>query len=210
MTDIEILSERMSNLENRFTNLNIAFEVIKRFTPYVYTQRRNQETTPGLFQINLPADRIKPESIFYMLPCERSVNSENILSIVDSSNLEKSYRILYEAPTGTLEPIDAGSIIPNRLAMFRFAPSDNYSVILLNNPLHGTIVVDNLTVLGNTIFTNRPVYKDEEGSEHQIAFKSDVDEVSETVENLNDVFYGSETPEIALADSEEGTIYIQV
>jgi len=191
------------------------------YRPYVYTQTPTE--LEGVFQIQYPFDEIPNRSLLFILPTINSADSaitDNILRICRKTTDETGaiqyvttdYTIYVESTDGIQRKASLGSIIANRLCVFRFIPNNTTACVLVNSPQYNSIAVENLTVVQGTVFKQVPVYETSEGTQKELALEETVAALTERVKALEEKFqFGSASPDEFFAENiSDGVIYGQI
>lgn len=200
-----------------------------KYGAYVYNQISTLASQwDNNYKIEYLYESIPNNSLLFMVPTYSSLKYETAVCKLTIRYLkqtqkqsdgtlkaiyqEKCYDIYVENPEGVLTRASRGDIIAHRLCIFRFINGDDDTVILINSPLYNSVSLSTLTVTNKTKFHQMPVVVDAStGAEIPLASNTDLSELKNRVTRLENKFtYGTVSAEEALADAEEGTIYIQV
>lgn len=147
-------------------------------------------------------------TLLYFLPSEHSIDGENTLTLkypqTDEYDIvtyeDKEYPLIKETFSGMYENLTTGDIVPNRLAIIRLDKILN-KAILLNSPVHGSLQVTQLEVVGDSIFNNLPKYRDKSTMVlHPLV-------TSEMLDSSR-IKYGTE--EADMKNYPEGTVYFKL
>ena len=197
-----------------------------KYGAYVYNQLTTlYDSWDGNYKIEYLYDKIPDNSLLFMVPVYSSKETNNKLTLryltgtrtnSDGTQVgvyaETTLDIFIENPEGFLTRATSGDILPNRLCIFRFIKGDNKMVILINSPLYNSISVSTLNVVNETTFHTIPTVVDKvTESKIPLVTKVQLAELENRISILEDrIRFGTTDANEALADAEEGTIYIQV
>jgi hypothetical protein len=200
------VNEFLNSIVGRMDQLDKYIKIFKRHIPYIYRQK---DTTyqDGIFEITMPIDHIIQDSVIYFLSSENSVEGSNYLRIHKGPSYN-DYLLVRESREGTLINIGPGVITPNRTIFLRLIHSqtDIKKAVVINAMFEQEITVSNINVLNSASFQNKPTVKDD--------FLISSFELNQLQNNLNTFknkfIIGTTSPNEALADKPDGTIYFKV
>lgn len=192
-------------LEDRVALLEAQLEEYNRYIPYVYTQKTTDAA--GVFNVAIPTVRQIPEQLLFYTAVKRSVSGTNNLVIKQSGLPDLTLQIMYEDNRGTVEPIPANGITPNKVCIFRLQKILGRA-ILINANIEDTALVRDLTVSNNLLLNKKPILEGDELitlSQLNIKLGLDIPAI------INDyVIVGTESELDALADAPDGAVYFKV
>ena len=175
-----------------------------KYMPYVYTQVSTDAS--GVYNVQIPLTREIPEQLVYYVAIKRNIVGLNNLVIKQGSQTIP-LQIYYEDNRGTVEPIPANAITPNKLCIFRLQRLVGRA-ILVNANIEDTALVRDLTVSNNLLLNKKPVLEgDELVTLSQLDIKLGLDIPAKIKEY---VIVGTESEIDALADAPDGAVYFKV
>lgn len=175
-----------------------------KYMPYVYTQASTDAS--GVYNVQIPLTREIPEQLVYYVAIKRNIVGVNNLVIKQGSQTIP-LQIYYEDNRGTLEPVPANAITPNKLCIFRLQRLVGRA-ILVNANIEDTALVRDLTVSNNLLLNKKPVLEgDELVTLSQLNIKLGLDIPAKIKEY---VIVGTESEIDALADAPDGAVYFKV
>jgi hypothetical protein len=202
---------------------------IVKYGAVCYTQINRSNIADGEFRIKYPYSELPSNGLLFLVPQFSSIEAHtdiatpiynkliiqypqlNPVTGVASYTGEKKYVMVKETPEGTHNHVTKGDIIANRLAIFRFIAGDSDNIILVNNPQYNNIQISTLHVTQDASFESIPVYKQSRNVEIPLALSTEVLALENRIRKLENKFlYGTVDAEEALADADEGTIYIKI
>lgn len=175
-----------------------------KYMPYVYTQASTDAS--GVYNVQIPLTREIPEQLVYYVAIKRNIVGVNNLVIKQGSQTIP-LQIYYEDNRGTVEPVPANAITPNKLCIFRLQRLVGRA-ILVNANIEDTALVRDLTVSNNLLLNKKPVLEgDELVTLSQLNIKLGLDIPAKIKEY---VIVGTESEIDALADAPDGAVYFKV
>lgn len=188
-----------------------------KYTPIVYNQisLSSEEREAGTsFYLEYKHTSLPEDGLLFFLP-KYSCKADAMLTIKLPTQVlngrqytPKTYTIEVEANDGTTRHTQPGDIIAHRLCIFRFRPNTD-KIILVNSPLFVNAKYTNLTAT-NATFLNKPVLLIND-TLYTLVASNELEALENRVKKLEDkIIYGNIEAEEALADREDGTIYIKV
>lgn len=191
-------------IEERVALLEEQVNEFYKYIPYVYTQSSTDAT--ATYNVQIPLSRQIPDQLLYYVAIKRNLDGVNNL-VVKYGTQSIALQIYYEDNRGTLEPITANAITPNKLCIFRLQRLMGRA-ILVNANMEDTALVRDLTVSNDLFINKKPILEgDELVTLSQLNIKLGLDIPAKIKEY---VIVGTESELDALADAPDGAVYFKV
>lgn len=165
-------------------------------------------------RIHITADKslLNSTALIYVLPYESNTDSTTLI-INHSASEYTELAIVKESFDGSLQPVKAGDIVSNRVAIFRINQFNKEQLILLNSVTSGTASFNKLSV-GEAIFNVPPYIIGENNTKHKVASVKDLEDMLNEIKSLYQakIHVSTESPEEYFNNHslQSGTIYVQV